>query len=383
MSDAKPAPSEIITELNTSAHLMRLDPGVYAVFHAEGSSPPDVATGLPAARMSLPPGQHGTETVLSGFGPEGWIAFDGASLIRIVRGPAQVLMTVYQMPGSPVAPPRLQVRRLVEGTTVAPQVATSAAAGGQETVTGGAKDADPIEPEIAAHVQARGDVLARIGDWIGDRGSQRWVEGFAVSPRHVVAPEDLEYQAVLGRGWLSPWSEGGKYCGSRGMALPILGLRARLRGAAAATHRLELQATFTDGTAIGPVGDGEACEAESLAPLEAFQLTFHPVTANAEPVAAKAGKARAGKAIPVKPAAKLLAKPAVVKSLAAKPVPEPTASLKSVSSKTGPAKTSPIKAGPAKTSSIKVGSAKTEPAKSSPAKTAAKTLTAKSKGGGR
>jgi hypothetical protein len=31
---------------------------------------------------------------------------------------------------------------------------------------------------------------------------------------------DIEYQAVLGRGWLSPWIEGGKFCGSRGMALP-------------------------------------------------------------------------------------------------------------------------------------------------------------------
>ncbi len=51
-----------------------------------------------------------------------------------------------------------------------------------------------------------------------------------------VAPQDLEYQAVLGRGWLSPWIEGGKFCGSRGMALPLLGLNVRLKGEAAKTH---------------------------------------------------------------------------------------------------------------------------------------------------
>ncbi len=81
---------------------------------------------------------------------------------------------------------------------------------------------------------------------------------------------------MLGRGWLSPWSEGGQYCGSRGMALPILGLRARLRGKAAETLTLEVSATFTDGTAIGPVGPGEPCEAESLAPLEAFCISIVP-----------------------------------------------------------------------------------------------------------
>ena len=48
-----------------------------------------------------------------------------------------------------------------------------------------------------------------------------------------IAPEDIEYQAVLGRNWLSPWVEGGKFCGSRGMALPLLGLKVRLKGAAA------------------------------------------------------------------------------------------------------------------------------------------------------
>ena len=132
--------------------------------------------------------------------------------------------------------------------------------------------------EIAAHLQIRGDVLSRLGEWVGERGSQRWVEGFAISPRHeVVTPAEIEYQAVLGRGWLSPWAEGGQYCGSRGMALPILGLRARLRGKAAETHTVEISATFTDGTKIGPVGPGEACEAASLAPLEAFRITIVPL----------------------------------------------------------------------------------------------------------
>ena len=62
----------------------------------------------------------------------------------------------------------------------------------------------------------------------GSRGSR-------LRPVGGIPADDIEYQAVLGRGWMSPWVEGGQFCGSRGMALPILGLRVRLRGASAAT----------------------------------------------------------------------------------------------------------------------------------------------------
>ena len=136
---------------------------------------------------------------------------------------------------------------------------------------------------MSAHVQLQGDVRRSLGAWIGEPGSQRWIEGFAVTPQGgEIQPDEIEYQAVLGRGWLSPWAEGGQFCGSRGMALPILGLRVRLRGAALATHSIELSATFTDGTAIGPVGAGDPCEATSLAPLEAFQIVIRKIDAEPE-----------------------------------------------------------------------------------------------------
>lgn len=33
-------------------------------------------------------------------------------------------------------------------------------------------------------------------------------------------------------------------------------------------------ATFVDGSVVGPVAEGEPCEAESLAPLESFQIVL-------------------------------------------------------------------------------------------------------------
>ena len=103
----------------------------------------------------------------------------------------------------------------------------------------------------------------RFGEWVGERGSKRWIEGFALAPLPGISPHDLEYQAVLGRNWLSPWVESGKFCGSRGMALPLLGLKIRLKGAAAKAYECSYAATFVDGTKVGPVNDGETCAAES------------------------------------------------------------------------------------------------------------------------
>ena len=302
MSDA-PSPQTLITELQASAHLMLLEAGVYCVHHSPGSVAPDPKTGLLGARLSVPPGQPAERVTIIGFRDDGWLGtLDAAALIRIPQGSAQVLMTIYQDKNSHRAAPKLQVTRLLESAAppavVAPPVPSN-------TVT---------NPEVAAHIQSRGDVLSRLGDWTGERGSGRWIEGFALSPQQTeIASPDIEYQAVLGRGWLSPWAEGGQYCGSRGMSLPILGLRVRLKGRAAQTHTLQVSATFTDGATVGPVQAGEPCESKSLAPLEAFCVAVipqapatlpNPAPATAKPpakVAAKPNGFEPTKAIPKKP----------------------------------------------------------------------------------
>jgi hypothetical protein len=153
-----------------------------------------------------------------------------------------------------------------------------------------------------AHIAARGDVLAKLGEWMGVPGSQRWIEGFAIAPKKIIGPADIEYQAVLGRGWLSPWAEGGQFCGSRGMSLPILGMRARLRGEAAEKFDCVVEASFVDGSRVGPLDNGEPAQAESLAALEAFKIALVPRVAEPAP------KAKAPKAAPAKPVAKPVAR---------------------------------------------------------------------------
>jgi hypothetical protein len=127
-----------------------------------------------------------------------------------------------------------------------------------------------------AHIQRVGDVGVMLGQRVGTPGSKAWIEGFGLAPRGDIQPGDVEYQGVLGRGWLSPWVEGGKFCGSRGMALPLLGMKIRLKGDAAERLVIRYSATFVDGSSAGPVEMGESCEAESLAALESFQIDIAP-----------------------------------------------------------------------------------------------------------
>lgn len=258
-----------VTELKVSGHLMTLDTGVFCIFQAAGVTQNN-RSGLPGVRISLPPGvaDRPDQLSISTFHNDGWlVGSDGAALVRVAKGPSQVLVTVYQAPSAPPdSAPRLQVMRL----------GGEQAGGGRPAPAGQAvAPAIPADAaEVVVHVQRTGDQASRVNEWAGVRGSRKWIEGFSLAPQDGIKPSDIEYQAVLGRGWLSPWIEGGKFCGSRGMALPLLGLKVRLKGGAAKSHECSYSATFVDGSAIGPVQGGETCEAESLAALEAFQVSI-------------------------------------------------------------------------------------------------------------
>ncbi len=331
MSDvqsAAPAGSQTdeqrLMELRVSASMMRLDAGLYCVV-VNPSPVANSQTGLPGLRITHAPGIAGRPEAVSvrTLSDDGWMSgFGDAALVRVTGGPAYVLLTIYQSPGNGNEnAPHLQVLPLMGDVARATaQVAAPAAAlPGAEAKAALPAPAAPKTVDIVAHIQTRGDVGVRFGEWLGVRGSKHWIEGFGIAPSQGIALSDIEYQVVLGRGWLSPWAEGGQYCGSRGMALPILGLRARLRGAAAEAYALRYSASFQDGTTVGPVAAGEPCETESLAAVEAMLFEITPIGTPfpevAEEEAAPADEAPAAKpkakAKPAaKPAAKAATKPA-------------------------------------------------------------------------
>lgn len=261
-----------VDELKVTGHLMTLPPGLFCIINENN---PGAArnNGMPGVRISPPPA-GGENIEISGFRTDGWLSAEGdATLVRVRKKPSQILVTIYQLPSEAQAAPRLQVRQLLAAEEmpgdVLPTAAQPAAAPAPvATATG--------EIHLVAHIQSRGDVGAAFGEWLGERGSNNWIEGFAVNAPAGVLPANFTYQAVLGRGWLSPWVEAGQYCGSRGMALPLLGLRIRLGGEAAEQYDISYSASFVGGAIAGPVGNDETCEADTLAPLESIQIILTP-----------------------------------------------------------------------------------------------------------
>ncbi|GAB6967554.1 hypothetical protein JCM25156A_15910 [Komagataeibacter kakiaceti JCM 25156] len=260
-----PVPAGQAGTIQASARLIRLEAGTYCLFHA--TAPVAAATGgVSGMRISAPPGM--THVRVSTFDADGWIgARNGAALVRVPDDGGAVLVTTYRdgMEGCDL--PGVQVVRL-SGPAVRADSPAPAPPDAKPVVVDG-------EGGMTAHIQRRGDIRAAPGEWMGARGSGQWVEGFAIHPPEGIAARDLEYQAILGRDWFSPWMEGGAYCGSRGMALPVLGLRVRLKGAAARTFLCHVEASFTDGTHLGPVEDAPVV-APDLPPLEAFRIHIQP-----------------------------------------------------------------------------------------------------------
>jgi hypothetical protein len=259
--DSTQIATDLVQELKVTGHLMALPAGLFCIVSEPHANPGP--GGLPGVRISPPPA-GGQNVEISSFRPDGWLSGHGdAALVRVHKGPAQLLVTIYQQPNQPDAAPKLQVRQLL-GVETNPALAPAPAGPPREKV------------DVMAHIQTRGDVGVKFGHWLGEQGSQNWIEGFAIAAPEGTEVADLAYQAVLGRGWLSPWVEAGQYCGSRGMALPLLGLRVRLTGDAAEQFDLTVAASFIDGTKAGPVGQDETCESSSLAPLEAMLITLTP-----------------------------------------------------------------------------------------------------------
>jgi hypothetical protein len=284
---------------------MTFDTGTFCLVNGSAKQGQDVIAGV---RVSTTEPTDPNVTIAS-FRPDGWLSGGGDSaLIRVLNGPAQILITIYQATGGTDSAPKLRVLRLSDPSPAAEATEAPAPVAKRPVMI-------LTEPhDIVAHVQRMGDIGRSFGEWVGTPGSQMAIEGFSMTAPAELEPGDLSYQAVLGRGWLSPWAESGQFCGSRGMALPILGLKVRLSEKAAKTFDLRYSASFIDGTKLDDLHSEDSCETPSLAPLEAMRVELvrkatakmkaPAETPSAAPKKAAAKAAAPKAAEPAKPAPK-------------------------------------------------------------------------------
>ncbi len=246
-------------ELTSDATFLTFEPGLYKIgFRAHGSGP-EGGMPLPCARLDalVLPGRPGRATV--SMVPEGgWLSQQTSMAhVLVVGGKASAVLTVYRpVAGMPM--PEVYFTTLLPGT--APVARQPAAAPAPQF-------------RICAHIQAIGDQLKPNGEWAGDGGGEHPIEGFQIDVPDDVLAAEIEYQAVMGEDWRTPWFNAGTFCGSRGLELPLLGFRVRLTGQAAEQYACTAWGRFATGAVVGPVRASEEVEADRM-PLTGMRVEF-------------------------------------------------------------------------------------------------------------
>lgn len=258
-------PQDDVKDVRVAAHSIVLPHGKFCISVAEVT--PNVPPArLPGVSVTAIPRQ-GSTVAFARMAGEEWLREPGdAVLVAVSSQEARILLTSYNLSASTdVKPPRMHIQRL--DSPPARQAAPPPAPIAQ----GPAKAGD-----VLVHVARRGDLQGAFGDWLGEQGDGLWIEGVQIEPPKGLPPEALEYQVVLGKGWTSPWSSGGEYCGSRGMTLPVQGIRVALRGEVADRFTVTCEARTVSGRELGPVSAGELCGLDDPESLAAIRLVIAP-----------------------------------------------------------------------------------------------------------
>ena len=278
---AKPAPAVAEEPLSAAVQVLPLPAGLY-LFSVKAAAPVRGSVAgqlsLPAVHVGLGPGVR-PEQVEFMAGPSthgAWLFAPGDLLVtRITGGGATLILSSLRAPGGEVL--SIKVERLdarAEGSAgVSPTgVKTPTAASASQATAAVANGALPLH--IAAHVRTRGDMTFRDVPWAGRVAPGLWIESFAVRPLEHFGVQDIEYKGLTGTGFETPWLSDEKMCGTKGMAVPLVGFAVRLKpSAAAAAFDCEYSGYFQSGVTVGPLRNGAPCRSTvANDPLEGIQL---------------------------------------------------------------------------------------------------------------
>ncbi|HEY1725447.1 MAG TPA: glycosyltransferase [Steroidobacteraceae bacterium] len=298
-TDAKPAQDAQDEALSASVQVLPLPAGLY-LFSVTAASPTIAkATGplsLPAVHVGLGPGVR-TEQVEFVAGPSthgAWLFAQGDLLVTKINGAgATLIMTSMRAPGGEVL--SIKVERLearaAEGETSRPAAPASGPAPaaarsmpkGPDKLLPNEKSRpasaavatdQPLPVQIGAHIRTRGDMNFADLPWAGRVAPGLWIESFSVRPLKGLAAQDIEYKGLTGSGFETPWLSDDRMCGTKGMAVPLVGFAVRFKPSpASAGYDCEYSGYFQSGVTVGPLRNGAPCRSTvANDPLEGIQV---------------------------------------------------------------------------------------------------------------
>ncbi len=254
-------PRPLTGQVQASAQILTFEPGLYAIdIHAAQTGMTESGLTLPCARLDPIDAGIGRAVVVA-LSAGGWISpSDGTMFLRVLNDATDIVLTTYRLSGTA---PALDLRIRAIRSIGAIEMGGVPVARGAAPARADAQSLAHVTLTVLAHVERLGDVMMGPGEWAGAAGRDCAVEGFSIQPQNDLADIQIEYQAILGDQWQTPWFPNGAFCGSRGMSLPLLGFRLRLVGDSAQRYECRYSGVFLGGEEVGPLSDGQACEASA------------------------------------------------------------------------------------------------------------------------
>ncbi len=209
----------------------------------------------------------------------------GACLVVRATRPGQLLVDVIPIDDHGSTAATVKIETLGQGE----MPAARAAAAAFRTVG----DLDHLK--IIGHVAGIGDVTARADEWIAGPAAPARIEGLSMVWPGKPDNLDLRYCVRLAR----PHAASGKmmqlgdYAGTRGHALPIVGITLEISGAGAADFRLFAEAAFLGAPIARIAGNRvELSGPTGREPLVGFRLRLDETSVTLQPELPPVAKAR-------------------------------------------------------------------------------------------
>jgi hypothetical protein len=207
----------------------------------------------------------------------------GSCLVMRATRPGQVYVEVLPLEEGGSTAATVQIETLSQGEPIAPSrnVATT-----RTRVRG---ESNPGQLSLLGHVAGIGDVVVPPDAWIAGPSAPARIERFSINWPGKPSDLDVCYSVKLARPHAASGrvTELGGYAGTRGRALPIVGLSLELVGLGAADFRLVVEAVFLGAPVAHMTGRNvEMSGPTGREPLVGFRLRLDDVDVPLQPTLA-------------------------------------------------------------------------------------------------
>lgn len=289
---------QMSNKVNVTVEILSLEKGMYLFTVRSGARPRIGNDGdllAPALRIGPAPGVPARDAVIVG-GPRSdgnWLCRPTDMIVvRAAGEPTRILLTSFRVEGQ--APLEVKMERLDQGRAVTcpeesirqppatPAIVPAVARQSEDApavlpaIERAAKnERRRLRMQITVHVKDRGEMRFSGREWAGCIGENLPIESFSILPLEELTAGQIEYKALTATGIETPWVSDGAPCGTRGMAVALVGFAVRIKPRSGAPlYVCEYRGSFLSGKTAGPFRKGVPCQ--SVVPddlLQAIELS--------------------------------------------------------------------------------------------------------------